>query len=116
MLQTARDVHIQSHAADASMRSLSDKGEILDSLVHDTSSHDQPEQRLWRAVLTSTVEEWVHGPLRKQREAEHFLLLDNEDYPAVCSSAGIDPSDLRRRLRKLRGNAGTETFGKASEN
>lgn len=88
----------------------------METLIHDISSLDQPEQKLWRAVLTSTVEEWFHGPLRKQREAEHFLLRDNQDYPAVCSSAGIDPSDLRRRLRKLRANAGAETLVKASGN
>jgi len=60
-----------------------------------------PELRLWRAVITSTVEEWFYSPGHKQHEAEHFLLYDNKDFPAVCSSAGIDPQNLRSRLRKI---------------
>ena len=60
------------------------------------------EQKLWRAVIASTVEEWVNGPLRRKREAEHFLFQDEEDYRTVCSSAGINAEDLRRRLEKIR--------------
>jgi hypothetical protein len=60
------------------------------------------EQKLWRAVIASTVEEWVNGPLRKKREAELFLFSDNEDYRTVCYSAGINPENLRGRLEKIR--------------
>jgi len=59
-------------------------------------------QKLWRAVIASTVEEWVNGPLRRKREAEQFLFSDNHDYRTVCFSAGIDPENLRGRLEKFR--------------
>ena len=59
-------------------------------------------QKLWRAVIASTVEEWVSGPLRKKREAEQFLFDDNRDYRTVCYSAGINPENLRGRLEKIR--------------
>ena len=60
------------------------------------------EQRLWRAVIASTVDEWVNGPLRQSREAEQFLFSDDQDYRTVCFSAGINPEDLRGRLEKIR--------------
>jgi len=63
---------------------------------------EMPEQRLWRAVIASTVQEWIGGPLRKKREAEQFLFSDNQDYRTVCLSAGINPEDLRFRLQKYR--------------
>ena len=74
----------------------------MESLIQAMAGKVVPEQKLWRAVLTSTLKEWFHGPLRKKREAEQFLLHDNKDYPAVCFSAGIDPAILRNRLLKFR--------------
>jgi hypothetical protein len=62
---------------------------------------DSVEQRLWRAVIASTVEEWMSGPLRIKREAEKFLFSENEDYRTVCDSAGINPEDFRCRLKKF---------------
>jgi hypothetical protein len=75
-----------------------------------------PEQRLWRAVIASTVEEWVNGPLRRKREAEHFLFQDEEDYRTVCSSAGINAEDLRQRLEKIRSRELSEAEARASRN
>jgi hypothetical protein len=60
-----------------------------------------PEMRIWQAVITSTVEEWVHGPLRRKREAEEYLFSDNKDFRTVCESAGMDPDYLRSRLQQL---------------
>jgi hypothetical protein len=60
------------------------------------------EQKLWRAVIARTLEEWVRGPLRYSRKAEEFLFHDNRDFPAVCSSAGMDARSLRRRLIAIR--------------
>jgi hypothetical protein len=75
----------------------------MQSVVHDSEPlQEMPEQRLWRAVIASTVQEWIHGPLRKKREAEKFLFLDVKDYRTVCYSAGLDPSNLRERLVKIR--------------
>jgi hypothetical protein len=62
---------------------------------------ERPEQKLWRAVIANTVQEWINGPLRMKREAERFLFSDNQDYRTVCSSAGINPADLRVRLEKF---------------
>ena len=58
--------------------------------------------RLWQAVIVSTIEEWVSGPLRRSREAEQFLFSDSTDFRLVCQSAGMDADALRQRLTKLR--------------
>ena len=60
------------------------------------------EERLWRAVISKTLEEWVRGPLRYSRIAEDYLFGDDRDFRAVCSSAGVDPSHLRKRLETIR--------------
>jgi len=60
------------------------------------------EERLWRAVITKTLEEWICGPLSFSRKAEQFLFHDNKDFRAVCSSAGMDPERLRKRLETIR--------------
>ncbi len=60
------------------------------------------EEKLWRAVIAKTLEEWVSGPLRYSRIAEEFLFDDERDFRAVCSSAGMDPSHLRKRLQSIR--------------
>jgi hypothetical protein len=60
------------------------------------------EERLWRAVIARTLEEWVRGPLRHRRLAEQYLFNDNSDFLAVCSSAGMDPGNLRKRLQSIR--------------
>jgi len=66
---------------------------------------DAPETRLWRAVIARTIQEWISGPLRRQREAEQYLFNDNMDFPLVCLSAGMDSSRLRTRLARLRSHA-----------
>jgi hypothetical protein len=60
------------------------------------------EKRVWTAVIARAVEEWISGPLGSQREAEIYLFNDDEDFPAVCRSAGLDPRTLRRKLIKLK--------------
>jgi hypothetical protein len=60
------------------------------------------EQRIWTAVIARAVEEWASGTVRSQREAESYLFGDQEDFPMVCRSAGLDPETLRRKLRKLK--------------
>jgi hypothetical protein len=76
--------------------------------MHHAEAEETVEQNLWRAVIVSTVEEWVSGPLRKKREAEEFLFQDSQDYRTVCYSAGINPEDLRRRLEKIRARSITD--------
>jgi hypothetical protein len=67
--------------------------------IHDRGT---AEERLWRAVITKTLEEWICGPLSFSRKAEQFLFDDNRDFKAVCSSAGMDPERLRKRLKTIR--------------
>jgi hypothetical protein len=82
------------------------------------SSGDQEiaEQKLWRAVIASTVQEWISGPLRRQREAEQFLFRDDNDYRTICFAAGIDPGDLRHRLQKIRTRTNAEAVARAWQN
>ena len=85
-------------------------------MEHDSEQLEMPEQKLWRAVIANTVQEWFHGPLGKQRQAEQFLFQDEKDYRAVCFSAGIDPANLRERLQKIRSRKDAETQSRASRN
>ena len=72
------------------------------TISHNVEAKETAEHRLWRAVIASTVEEWVSGPLRKKREAEQFLFQDDQDYRTVCYSAGINPDSFRRKLERIR--------------
>jgi hypothetical protein len=60
------------------------------------------ESRLWQAVIVSTIEEWISGPLRLKRQAEDYLFRDDSDFRAVCQSAGMDVDRLRAKLTRLR--------------
>ena len=86
------------------------------TLVRSTEAQEIAEQKLWRAVIAGTVEDWIHGPIRQQREAEQFLFHDDNDYRTVCFSAGIDPGNLRDRLQKIRSRTDAEAVARASRN
>jgi hypothetical protein len=70
--------------------------------IFQRKSSETAEEKLWRAVIATTLEEWLRGPLRYSRKAEEFLFHDNRDFPAVCSSAGMDARRLRTRLIAIR--------------
>ena len=78
--------------------------------MHNGTVEETAEQKLWRAVIANTLEEWINGPLRHKREAEQFLFHDENDYRTVCFSAGIDPHDLRCRLQRIRSNEASEVM------
>jgi len=61
--------------------------------------------RLWRSVIARTIQEWISGPLRRQREAEHYLFDENADFRRVCEFAGMNIVVIRARLEPLRGHA-----------
>jgi hypothetical protein len=82
----------------------------------DAEDQERPEQRLWRAVITTTVQDWMEGPLRQKREAEEFLFSDVKDYRTVCFSAGIDPTTLRERLQRIRSSERLPVPGSHSRN
>lgn len=75
---------------------------MFESAIHHQYGRGTAEEKLWRAVIAKTLEEWVRGPLRYSRIAEEFLFDDDRDFRAVCSSAGVDPSHLRKRLVNIR--------------
>jgi hypothetical protein len=60
------------------------------------------EKRLWQAVLLTTIQDWMWGPLRRKRQAEEYLFQDHKDFDTVCKSAGMDPDRLRSKLNSLR--------------
>ena len=60
------------------------------------------EMRLWQAVIVTTIQEWISGPLRSKRTAEEYLFQDQKDFPVVCQSAGLDADRLRAKLKRLR--------------
>jgi len=86
------------------------------TMLQSTEVEETAVQKLWRAVISSTVEEWVNGPLRKKREAEQFLFTDTKDYRTVCYSAGINPENLRGRLEKIRSRQMTGAQAIAARN
>ena len=75
---------------------------MFESSVFQNRNNGSAEEKLWRAVIARTLEEWVRGPLRYSRIAEEFLFHDNKDFQSVCSSAGMDPRSLREKLRSIR--------------
>jgi hypothetical protein len=91
-------------------------GKMFDYMQQSTEVEECAVQKLWRAVIASTVDEWVNGPLRRKRESEQFLFRDNKDYRTVCFSAGINPENLRARLEKIRSREVAEAQVTASRN
>jgi hypothetical protein len=71
-----------------------------ETMAHSLGEPEIAEQKLWRAVIANTIDEWLHGPLRLQREAEQFLFHD-DDFYTVCLSAGMNPEYIRERLRRF---------------
>ena len=72
------------------------------SMLQSERDDETPEQRMWKAVLASTVEEWISGPLRHSRIAEDYLFNNERDFRQVCESAGLNPEVFRARLLRFR--------------
>src|ERR1700719_38503 len=70
-------------------------GKMSETMAYIREARVIEEQKLWRAVIANTVEDWIYGPLHRQREAEHFLFHDEDDFHIVCFSAGMDPGYFR---------------------
>jgi hypothetical protein len=70
------------------------------TLLRDSGA--RAESRLWQAVIVSTIQDWISGPLRLKRQAEEYIFSENSDFPTVCQSAGMDANQLRRKLLRLR--------------
>ena len=72
------------------------------STLAENAVYEPQEYKLWRAVLATTVEDWLSGRLRSRRDAEVFLFQDQTDFPTVCHAAGVDPSTFRSRLLRFK--------------
>ena len=62
-------------------------------------------ERLWLAVIDSAIADWVRGSVCHKGKAEHFLFQDEEDFPFVCRSAGLNPESVRESLWAIRAQA-----------
>jgi hypothetical protein len=72
----------------------------LTAILPETEEH-LPETRLWKAVIISTILEWMHGPLRYKAEAEEYLFGDRSDFAIVCERAGMNAGRIRLQLSRL---------------
>jgi len=75
----------------------------LDS--HVFHNQGSANERLWQAVINNAISEWVRGPELHKRNAEYFLFEDEEDFPFVCRSAGLNPGSVRESLWAIRAQA-----------
>jgi hypothetical protein len=66
-------------------------------------------EKLWLAVIDSAVADWVHGPDSHKNKAEFFLFEDNDDFPFVCRSAGLNPECVRESLWTIRARTVLDT-------
>ena len=82
---------------------------MITSTLQQDSYEESSEQRMWKTVLASTVEEWISGPLCKSRVAEDYLFNNERDFRQVCESAGLNPEYFRSRLQRLRNTGPART-------
>ena len=72
---------------------------------HDTTP---PEQKLWRAVLNQALEDafgvnTIHICDRDKHEVNEFFRNRTEAFDQLCDDAGIDPTNLWRKVQRLKG-------------
>ena len=58
-----------------------------------------------------TARSWSERAVRcgHKRKAEYFLFQDEEEFPFVCRSAGLNPEDVREALWKIRAETASES-------
>jgi hypothetical protein len=103
-------LHLQILERPAETKSVQGAFFMFESAIFGNRDRGTAEEKLWRAVIARTLEEWVCGPLTYRRKAEQFLFDDNKDFHAVCSSAGMDPGNLRNRLQSIRARGVQKEF------
>jgi len=54
------------------------------------------ERGLWCAVIEQAISDLES--VAESREARHWLLRDNQDFPLVCNLAGLSPVAVRRAV------------------
>ena len=78
----------------------------MNGLVFPTQS--SANEKLWLAVIDSAIADWVRGPAGHKCKAEYFLFEDNEDFPFVCRSAGLNPELVRETLWTIRAHTASD--------
>lgn len=63
------------------------------------------ERRLWAAVLLQAVEDWNSSNMRHRKEAEKFFFETPEDFARVCRGAGMAPSGVLARIKRMKEKA-----------
>lgn len=71
-------------------------------------------EKLWQAVIDTAIAEWARGPERIQRKAEYFLFQDEDDFPFVCRSAGLNPESVRESLWLIRAQTASASTSKVA--
>ena len=79
---------------------------------HTFENQGSANERLWQAVIDSAIAEWARGPLGHQLNAEYFLFQDQEDFPFVCRSAGLNPESVRESLWAIRAHSAWQANSK----
>jgi hypothetical protein len=79
----------------------------LGGLVFPTQS--SANEKLWLAVIDSAIADWVRGPAGHKTKAEYFLFEDDDDFPFVCRSAGLNPETVRETLWTIRAHSASDT-------
>jgi hypothetical protein len=85
-------------------------------MLGDLIFHNQgsTNERLWLAVIDGAIADWVRGPVCHKSKAEHFLFQDEEDFPFVCRSAGLNPESVRESLWAIRAQVASESNTKVA--
>jgi hypothetical protein len=65
-------------------------------------------EKLWLAVIDSAIADWIRGPVTHKRKAEYFLFEDDDDFPFVCRSAGLNPESVRDTLWTIRATSASD--------
>ena len=80
---------------------------LLVSKVLDDRTAIQPEQKLWRAVLNQALEDVfgysaIHICEYEKRDVENFFSKRSEEFDQLCEDAGVNPSQLWRKIQRLK--------------
>jgi hypothetical protein len=69
-------------------------------------------ERLWQAVIDSAIADWARGNTQNKVKAEYFLFHDQDDFPFVCRSAGLNPESVRESLWAIRAQSAWQANSK----
>ena len=66
------------------------------------------------ARAAPAIAEWVRGPVGHKHNAEYFLFQDEDDFPFVCRSAGLNPESVRESLWAIRAQFASQSATKVA--